>query len=270
MIIGCGNIATYVVNSIVNGETKGIKLHTIVGTPRRTDYLQELSAHANCHWTTDIDSLEWDEIDVMIEAAGQQVVKDHLLTFVKKGKHVLVISIGALVDQDFFQTVYTEAKKSGSQILLPSGAIGGLDAIRNAAMGELRSVELTTKKHPDSLTGAPYIIENGIDMDHLTEDLVLFRGSALEAASAFPENLNVAAALSLAGLGPERTMVNIIASPHIEMNTHEIQATGNFGNLYFRFENKPSPENRKSSYLVNLSVVRTLEDFCRNGGLFYN
>ncbi|WP_170289692.1 aspartate dehydrogenase [Cytobacillus depressus] len=269
-IIGCGNIATYVVNSILKGDIKGLRLHSIVGTPRRTEYLKEIAAHAECNWTTDVSSLKWEDIDLIIEAAGQKVVRDYLLSFINRGKHVLVISIGALTDIDFFKTVYTAAKKSGSQILLPSGAIGGLDAIRNAAMGELSSVELTTKKHPDSLKSAPYIMENGIDMDDLQEDYELFRGNALDAAKAFPANLNVAAALSLAGIGPEQTMVKIIASPHIEMNTHEIRATGDFGNFYFQFENKPSPRNIKSSYLVNLSVLRVLRDFCGNRGVFYN
>lgn len=260
-IIGCGNMGTYLVNAILQGEVGDIELHTIVGTPRNTDQVKNLAERANCRWTTDPSRLDVTDIDLIIEAAGQQVVKDYMLSFLEKGKNVMIISVGALNDKDFFQAVYTAAKESGSQILLPSGAIGGLDAIRSAALGGLNSVELTTRKHPDALKDAPYVIQKGIDLDNLQNDYQLFYGNALDATIAFPANLNVAGALSLAGIGPERTMVRIVASPNIQMNTHEIIANGDFGRLFFQFENFPSSHNKKTSHLAILSVMSVLKDF---------
>ena len=262
-ILGCGNMGSFITKAIVNGEAGDITLHTLIGTQRSIKKLEQLAELANCKWTTDPGTLEIDEVDLIIEAAGQQAVKDHMLSYLEKGKHIMIISIGALAEREVYEKVLELSKKSGGQVILPSGAIGGLDAIRSAAIGGLETVELITRKPPNALKGAPYVIEKGINLENLQAEIEIFHGNALDAAKAFPENINVAAALSLAGIGPERTQVTIAASPSLTRNTHEIRAKGACGEYSFKFENNVSPENPKSSHLAVLSILSALKEFQR-------
>ena len=131
-------------------------------------------------------TLDVSEIDLIIEAAGQQAVKDYMLSYLELGKHIMLISVGALGEKEIYEKVVELSKKTGSTVILPSGAIGGLDAIRSAALGGLESVELITKKPPQSLKGAPYVLEKGMDLEHLQSDVEIFSGNAVEAAKAFP------------------------------------------------------------------------------------
>lgn len=260
-ILGCGNMGTFITDAILRGEAGDVRLHTLVGTTRSSNHVRQLAERAKCKWLTDPGEMELSDIDLIIEAAGQQVVKDYMLTFLKKGKHIMLVSVGALSDMELYQQFHTVASKSGSQVILPSGAIGGLDAIRSAALAGLESVELITKKPPNALQGAPYVVEKGIDLDNIKDDSEIFSGNALEAAEAFPANLNVAMALSLAGIGPERTKVRIVVSPDIKRNTHEVSVVGAAGVFELKFENLPSPENPKTSHLATLSVLSALKGF---------
>jgi aspartate dehydrogenase len=165
------------------------------------------------------------------------------------------MSVGGLLDN---MELYDEARRSGVRVQLPSGALCGLDGIRAAMEGGLHSVTLTTRKPPAGLAGAPYLVERGIDISHLDEPLVVFDGNAREAVRAFPANVNVAASLSLAGIGPDETRVRIIADPDISLNIHEVVAEGAFGRLTAVTENLPSPRNVKSSYLASLSATAEL------------
>jgi aspartate dehydrogenase len=150
------------------------------------------------------------------------------------------------------------ARAANRCVLVPSGAIGGLDAVRAARLAGLDSVELRTTKAPRTLTGAPGIVAAGIDLDAITEPTVVFEGRALDAVLAFPANLNVVAALSLAGLGPERTRVVLVADPAETRNVHEIRASGAFGELTLRFSNLPSTENPKTSALAPFAALALL------------
>jgi aspartate dehydrogenase len=154
--------------------------------------------------------------------------------------------------------LFDKARANNVQIWLPSGALCGLDGVRAAMEAGLHTVTLTTRKPPKGLEGAPWLVENNIDASALSEPLVVFEGSAREACKAFPKNVNVAAALSFAGIGPEETKVRIIADPKATSNSHEIFAEGAFGNLKTVTENMPSPRNAKSSYLASLSAVAEL------------
>jgi aspartate dehydrogenase len=129
-----------------------------------------------------------------------------------------------------------------------------LDGLRAAREAGLDTVTLTTRKPPKGLEGAPCLVANGIDVSELAEETVVFDGTATEAVQAFPKNVNVAAALSLAGIGPERTQVRVIADPKATVNSHEVVAEGSFGRLRTVTENKLSPRNPKSSYLASLSA----------------
>ena len=182
-------------------------------------------------------------------------VKEVVDMAVRKHVDCLIMSVSGLMAHP---ELLEQAKRHGVQIRIPSGALCGLDGIRSAMEAGLHSVTLTTRKPPKGLSGAPYLIEHGIDIESITEPKVVFEGNAQEAAAAFPANVNVAGALSIAGIGPLETKVRIIADPKATENSHEVRAEGAFGRLQTVTTNLPSPRNAKSSYLASLSAVAEL------------
>ncbi len=195
------------------------------------------------------------KVDFLVECAVGAVVKDVLEASLKYRRDCLIMSVGGLMQN---VELFEEVKKDNIQVRLPSGALCGLDGVRAAMEAGLHSVTLTTRKPPKGLSGAPYLVEQGIDLENLTEPKVVFEGNALEAVKAFPANVNVAAALSLAGIGPVETRVRVIADPRATSNSHEVVAEGAFGRLQAMTENMPSPRNAKSSYLASLSACAEL------------
>ena len=193
--------------------------------------------------------------DFVVECAVGDVVKNVLEASLKHHRDCLIMSIGGLMRHP---ELYDEVRRNNIQVRLPSGALCGLDGIRAAMEAGLHSVTLTTRKPPKGLSGAPYLVAQGIDVDNLTEPKVVFEGTALEAVEAFPQNVNVAGALSLAGIGPVETRVRVIADPRATSNSHEVVAEGAFGRLQTLTENMPSPRNAKSSYLASLSACAEL------------
>ena len=193
--------------------------------------------------------------DFLVECAGAAAVKAVVEAAMGRHPECLVMSVGGLM---LDPALMGNARERGLQIRIPSGALCGLDGIRAAMEGGLSSVTLTTRKPPKGLAGAPYLVERGIQLEGLVEPLVVFEGNALDAVKAFPANVNVAAALSLNGLGPENTRVRVIADPDATENSHEVTAEGAFGRLSAKTVNLPSPRNAKSSYLASLSAVAEL------------
>ena len=194
--------------------------------------------------------------DLVIESASKNVAKEVVRKCCEKSKDVLAMSTSGILEEPRFLDL---ARKKGIHLYLPSGAITGLDGLKGAKIGEIHSVTLTTRKPPQALAGAPFIIQNKIDTDNIKEETLLFEGTALEAVAAFPANINVAATLSLAGVGPKRTMVRIFASPGLNVNVHEVEVTGEFGKFITRTENLASAKNPKTSYLAVLSAMATLK-----------
>ena len=194
--------------------------------------------------------------DLLIEAASGKAAAGLLPVLIRRRRAALMLSTGGLLSQP--DRLRTLARK-GIPLYLPSGALAGLDAVKAAASGRLRSVTLTTRKSPRSLAGAPGILRRKIRLEKLRKPTVVFRGSALRAAKEFPQNINVAATLALAGLGAIRTRVKIIADPGLRTNIHEVEAVGDFGRLTTRTENLPSPKNPKSSLLAVRSAAATLK-----------
>lgn len=190
--------------------------------------------------------------DLLVEAAAPAAVEPVVRASIRHGCDCLVMSVGGVLQRP---ELLDEARAAGIAVRLPSGALAGLDGIRAAKESGLDAVTLTTRKPPRGLAGAPYLVENEIDVESLTEAAVVFEGTALEAVEAFPKNVNVAAALSLAGIGPERTRVRVVADPTAVRNSHEVVAEGPFGKLTAVTENVPSPENPKTSYLASLSAI---------------
>lgn len=194
--------------------------------------------------------------EFIVEAASASVSADILERCVKAGKDCLVMSVGGLLGRE---SLLEEARKKGVMVHIPSGAIAGIDGIKSGSAGRIDSVTLTTRKPPKGLGGAPYIRDNKIDLSNIEGEVTIFDGSAEEAVKGFPQNVNVSAVLSLAGIGSKKTRVKIVTSPAYTKNVHEVEVTGDFGTIRTRTENLPSSANPKTSSLAIYSAIATLE-----------
>jgi aspartate dehydrogenase len=198
----------------------------------------------------------WQCADVVVECAPAAVLRELAEPALSQGRTVMVLSCGALLDN--FDLVDL-ARQHGGRIIVPTGALLGLDAVVAAAEGDIASVKMVTRKPPGGLVGAPYLVANGIDFTGLTEPRLVFAGTAREAARGFPANVNVAAALALAGIGPDCTMVEIWADPTVTRNTHCIEVEAEAARLSMQVENVPSEDNPRTGRLTALSVIAALK-----------
>lgn len=196
--------------------------------------------------------------DLVIEAASAQIVPEVLARAFECNKDVLIMSIGGLLDCGNFIEI---AEKKGIKLILPSGAVSGIDAIKSAKRAGIESVTLTTRKAPASLAEAPYLLEKKIDLDAIKKETVIFDGNARDAIKGFPKNINVSALVSIAGIGAEKTRVKIIVSPEYTRNIHEIEIVSKAGIITTRSENVPSPCNPKTSYLAVLAAIEGLNGY---------
>jgi len=194
--------------------------------------------------------------DVVVECAPAGVFPLIAEPALRAGRVLVAISVAALMENLHLVDV---AKGSGGRILVPSGALLGLDAVRAAAEGEIRSVRMVTRKPPAGLAGAPYLETHGIGLDDLSEPLRVFSGTAREGAAGFPANLNVAAALGLAGIGLDRTELEIWADPSVTRNCHRIVVEADSARFELHIENIPSDANPRTGRLVANSVVACLK-----------
>jgi aspartate dehydrogenase len=192
--------------------------------------------------------------DYVVECAPAAVFDDIVRPLLDAGKRVIVLSVGALLSHP---DLIDLARARGGQIIVPTGALLGLDAVCAAAEGKIESVAMVTRKPIAGLVGAPYLIDNDIDISKLTEPRLVFKGSAREAAKGFPANLNVAVALSLAGIGPDKTTLEIWADPTVTRNTHRILVKSDSSAIDMTIENVPS-ENPKTGRITALSVIALL------------
>lgn len=251
-LVGCGNIGADLCIALRKGSIPA-RIVALTDTDR---------AHAETFITTfqlDASICSLDETaskaDYIVECAEGGAVAAVVEAALRYNRDCLIMSVGGLLANP---ELLVRAKERQVMVRVPAGALVGLDGIRAAMEAGLHRVVLTTRKPPKGLEGAPYLIEKGIDVSSLKEPMVVFEGNALDAVKAFPKNVNVAAALSLAGIGPKDTIVRVIADPEITMNVHEVLAEGAFGRFQTRSENLPSPRNVKSSYLASLSAVAEL------------
>ncbi|WP_426419888.1 aspartate dehydrogenase [Bradyrhizobium genosp. A] len=195
-----------------------------------------------------------DAADIVVECAPSSQLRAIVEPAVTRGRSAVVVSVGGLLDN--FDLVDL-ARAKGGRILVPTGALIGLDAVNAAAVGTIHSVKMVTRKPIDGLKGAPFIVQNKIDIDNLREPLKLFEGSAREAAKGFPANVNVAVALSLAGIGPDRTQMQVWADPTVTRNVHRIEVEADSARFSMGIENIPS-ENPKTGMITALSVIALL------------
>lgn len=207
----------------------------------------------------DIDFVSFEQLaercDVIVEAMPSSMFMQIAQPVIERGKLFMPLSVGALLEHP---ELIDRARETGARIVVPTGALLGLDAVRAAAEGEIRSSKIVTRKPPKSLIGAPYLVENGIDVHNLKEPLRVFAGSARDGARGFPANVNVAAALSLAGIGPDRTQLEIWADPGVERNTHRVEVESDSSRFSMTVESIPSEENPRTGKLTPLSVVAAI------------
>jgi aspartate dehydrogenase len=201
-----------------------------------------------------LDALEA-HADLVVECAPAHLLRDIVEPFLKAGKTAIVLSSGALLDNE---DLIDLARANGGQIVVPTGALIGLDAVAAAAEGTIHSVRMVTRKPVKGLLGAPYLTENNIKIADIREPLLVFRGTPREAAKGFPANLNVAVALSLTGIGADRTVLEIWADPGLERNTHHIEVDADSASFSMSIENVPTDTNPKTGRITALSVISYL------------
>jgi aspartate dehydrogenase len=192
--------------------------------------------------------------DLAVECTGADALENICTPMLKAGKRVMVLSAGALLPRPHLIDL---AREHGGAIIVPTGALLGLDAVAAAAEGTVYSVRMITRKPPRGLKGAPHLVKNAISVEGLNTAKRVFAGSAREAALGFPENVNVVAALSLAGIGPDRTTIEIWADPGVTRNCHSIEVDADSAKFSLAIENVPS-ENPKTGRITALSVIAAL------------
>jgi aspartate dehydrogenase len=249
-IIGCGVIGTEICRALAADGFQG-KLLLMDRHPDRAQHLADTTPNASSASLFDI----IDQADLVVECASMQAARDIALSVLTKGKDLMLLSIGALVDGDFRQQVYAAAHTHDCRLYIPSGAIGSIDALLAASQGTIDRVTLTTTKPSAGLETAPYVIRNATD---LSRPALIFEGTADQAIQSFPQNINVSATLALAGVGFDRTIVRIEVDPALTRNVHVVEVDGDFGRLTARFENVPT-ENERTSKLAAYSAVASLK-----------
>lgn len=194
---------------------------------------------------------------LLIEATKADCVFEIAKKVISASCDILIMSVGGIAQH--YKELAALAQEKGAKIFIPSGAICGLDGLKASACGKINKVTLTTRKPPKAFLGIPYLLKKKIRLDNLSEETVIFEGSAYSAIKFFPQNINVAATLSIAGIGLEETLVRIVASPNISKNIHEVEIESDAGKIITRTENVIHPDNPKTSFLAVLSAIATLK-----------
>jgi aspartate dehydrogenase len=265
-LIGCGTIGSELALAIDSGKIKKAALVSLYDEVENVvvelkSKLQNKNTKTFSNFSQFISSPAFANTDIIIEAASQDAVRKLARTIIQSGKDLIIMSTGALAEPDLLQELLDIASKKEGHIYVPSGAVAGIDAIRSVKH-LLNSVTITTTKNPKALAGAPFFEKTRIKPETITNKKLIYEGTARDAVKEFPANVNVAAVLSLAGVGMDATKVKIIADPAASVNQHEITANGNFGEINIVVRNTPSPSNPKTSYLAILSAIECIRSIC--------
>ncbi len=265
-IIGCGAIGSELAISIDSGRIENANLVAVfdaeqISIERLKPRLHSQNVISFSSFTDLVCSQEFKITDIVVEAASQAAAKQYAKSILKYKKDFLLMSVGALSDDSFFSELINIALINKNHIYVPTGAIAGLDAIRSLK-GYLDSVTLTTTKNPKALIDAPFFATNPLKLETIKKSTLVYQGDAQDAAKKFPANINVAVALGLAGVGLEKTRVEIVADPHINVNQHNIKATGPFGEILINVRSAQTSSNPKTSVLAVHSAIECLRQAC--------
>ncbi len=257
-VIGCGAIGSAVIQLL--RDDAEVRVMQVVANAKSLEHARELCLRFAPHATV-LEALDLRgdaRPDLIVECAGHGAVSGHVIPALEAGIPAVVASIGALHDADRMLELEHAAAKGHTQVSLVSGAIGGIDALAAARFGGLDSVAYIGRKPPNGWRGSP--AEQVCNLDDIDEPTVIFDGTARDAARLYPKNANVAATVSLAGLGFDRTRTTLIADPGVTRNVHRVIATGTFGKLDLTLEGEPLPANPKTSALTVYSVLRAIHN----------
>jgi aspartate dehydrogenase len=257
-IIGGGTIARLFLDYIKRGDLGEAEVVAIAGRSRASRG-EALAREYGVAFVTDLDGLLGQHPDVVVEAASHAAVRDYVEALLAAGISVIVLSGGALCDDALRGRLEVAARKTGALLYVPSGGIGGLDALKAAAIAGIDEVTITVTKPPAAWKNIEYVEKLGVDLDGLRDSCVLFEGSAREGVPHFPANVNIAAVLSLAGIGFDRTRLRVVADPALKYNTHFIEIRGSTGNISVKLENVPAPDNPKTAWLACYSALAALK-----------
>ena len=254
-IVGCGAIGTSLGKAINKDFSDNVRLVCLYDIVKNKSLQLAKILKKKAVVCNSLDSLIV-KSDLVIEAAYANSSLSIARKALIKGRDIIIMSVGGIVSH--INQLNNLAKSKSAKVYIPSGAICGIDALKASSQKRIKRVTLITRKNPRSFMGSEYVRQKRVNLNKIRKDTVLFSGSAHEAIKIFPQNINVAATLSIAGIGEKRTQVEIIASPKLKRNIHEIYIESDAGKISSRVENLVHPENRKTSFLAVLSAIATL------------
>ena len=259
-LLGGGTIARLVLSHLRDGNLPGVDVVAICGrspASRSAALAQEFSIR----YVLGTENLIRSGADVVLEAASHAAVREHLVALLEARISVIVLSAGALADDGLRAEGTRAATRSGATLYVPSGGIGGLDALKTACIAGVEEVTIQVAKPPAAWKGIAFVESLGIDLDRLDGPTRLFEGPAREGVPHFPQNVNIAAVLALAGIGFEKTRLEVVADPALRFNTHTIRVSGPSGRMAVVMENVPSPDNPKTALLACYSALAALKEW---------
>jgi aspartate dehydrogenase len=257
-LLGGGTIARLILEHVRGGNLPGIEVVALSGRAAGSRAESLARAHG-VPFVVGRKALLAARPQAVLEAASHEAVREHLVGTLEAGVGVVVLSAGALADDQLRAAAEQAARRTGAPLYVPSGGIGGLDALKAACIAGVDTVSIRVAKPPAAWKNIPYVERLGLDLDALRVPRVLYDGSAREGVPHFPQNVNIAAVLSLAGIGFDRTRLEVVADPALARNTHTIHVAGKSGTFSVVLENVPAPENPKTAWLACYSALAALQ-----------
>ncbi len=253
-LIGLGTIGKQVAYAILDGRGGNAQLAAILEGDAAKIHVARTEGLADII-TADVDEFFGADTEVIVEAAGHAALKQCAERALRSGRDLLAVSAGAFADRDFLSRVERAAEECKRRVAIPSGSLAALDAVSSGAIGNIEEVTLVARKPPAAFKGT---VAEDVAARVVDEPVCLYDGFAREAAELFPQNVNVVASLSLAGVGFDGTAIKMYADPTISHNTFELYARGEFGELKVELKNIPYPENPKTGHLVVMSLIKAI------------
>lgn len=260
--IGGGVIARLALERMKGGELGDFTPVAILGRNQRSR-AGDLAAQYGLPYVLDRRELLATRPQVVVEAAGHDAVREHAGPLLEAGVSLIVLSGGALHDDALRARLERLAAEKQAFLYVPSGGIGGLDALKAVVAAGCDDVEIAVTKPPAAWKNIPYVERLGVDLDRLAAPRTLFEGTAREGVPHFPQNVNIAAVLSMAGIGFDRTRLKVVADPALRLNTHYITIRGSTGTVSLKFESVPFPDNPKTAMIACFSALAALKEFGR-------
>lgn len=259
-IIGGGEIARLFLEHGARGGLGDARVIAIAGRDERSRGNALAAAH-HVPFVIGVAGLRGAKPDVVVEAASHDAVREYGVPLLESGVAFIVLSAGALCDDGLRERMEQAAMHSKAMLCVPSGGIGGLDALKAACVAGVDDVEIAVTKPPRAWKSIAYVERLGLDLDRLAAPTTLFEGAAREGVPHFPANVNIAAVLSMAGIGFDRTRLKVVADPGLTLNTHYITIRGKSGTISLKFESVPFPDNPKTAMLAAYSALAAFKEY---------